>query len=211
MSPLTQSLILLGATALVSGLLAPFIVNRIQVSNQQRLKIHEAALTRQSKIIEEQGAFIHRLSNLLWEFQLTLIAPLYYGQAAFQGVTWHVPAADTDESSSNTPESRLSPYEDAAKKYMQNADRLLGSIRAEIGGAVRLVPPDKWAALKDLYYRELLPLDVAVTQLIGDGPTEADAREWSEKHTYILEDLAAILDETVDDLAESLNLKYRGT
>jgi hypothetical protein len=101
------------------------------------LKIFEADLTRQSKIIDEQGALVQRLSSLLWEFQLTLIGPLYYGQSVFRREV-----AGVDDQDSATP-TALKPYEDAAKNYLTNAGRLLGSIRAEIGGAMRLVPFDQ--------------------------------------------------------------------
>jgi hypothetical protein len=84
MSTLLNGLVLLFATALISGLLAPWIVNRMKTKNQQRLKVFEADLTRQSKIIDEQGAMIQRLSSLLWEFELSLIAPLYYGHSIFR-------------------------------------------------------------------------------------------------------------------------------
>jgi hypothetical protein len=200
MSRLVEGLILLAATALVSGLLVPFVVNRIQVANQKRLKAYEADLARQSKIIEEQGALIQRLSGVLWEFQLTLIAPLYYGQPTFR----------TSRVLSSSGQPHASPYQDAAANYLANAGRLLGSIRAEIGGAVRLVPADQWSILKELYYSELLRLDLQVTQLIlKGGPTEENTKEWMKECSYVLRDLAVILDRTVDGLAASLALKYR--
>ncbi len=207
MSRLVEGLILLAATALVSGLLAPFVVNRIQVANQKRLKAYEADLARQSKIIEEQGALIQRLSGVLWEFQLTLIAPLYYGQPTFR-TSQQSPKQNRVSSSSGQPHA--SPYPDAAANYLANAGRLLGSIRAEIGGAVRLVPADQWSILKELYYDELLRLDLQVTQLIlKGGPTEENTNEWMKACSYVLSDLAVILDRTVDGLAASLGLKYR--
>jgi hypothetical protein len=155
MSPLAQGLILLAATALASGLLAPYIVNRIQVANQQRLKIHEADLARQAKVIEQQEALIQRLSSLLWEFQVAIIAPLYYGQPAFR---LQQSTNEQDESSSGNAQSKSSAYDDAAKNYVANAGRLLGSIRAEIGGALRLVPADQWNILRELYYKGIAAL-----------------------------------------------------
>ena len=206
MPPLVQGLILLAATALVSGLLAPYIVNRIQVANQQRLKTYEADLARQSKIIEQQEALIQRLSSLLWEFQLVLIAPIYYGQPAFR---LQQSTNEQGESSSGAVQSKTSAYDDAAKNYMANAGRLLGSIRAEIGGALRLVPADQWSILKELYYKELLPLDMQVTKRVLEGPTNENEGKWTQLHKYILHDFAEILDKTVDGLAAALSLKYR--
>jgi hypothetical protein len=176
------------------------------VANQQRLKTYEADLARQSKIIEQQEALIQRLSSLLWEFQLALLAPIYYGQPAFR---LQQSTDQQEESSSGDAQSKASAYDDAAKNYVANAGRLLGSIRAEIGGALRLVPADQWNILKGLYYKELLPLDVEVTKLILEGLSNENQGEWSRWHRYILHDLAEILDKTVDGLAAALNLKYR--
>ncbi len=195
MSPLINGLILLAATALVSGLLVPYIVNAIQVASQQRLKRYEADLARQSKIIEEQAGLISRISDLLWEFQLTLIAPIYYGQPGFR-------------SSQRLALSGANTYEEATKGYLTNAGRLLGSVRAEIGAAVRLVPIEQWNTLKDLYYQELLPLDLRVTELIFEGPTDENGNRWRREHQYILNSFAKILDKTIDDLAIALDLKY---
>jgi hypothetical protein len=195
MSPLISGLILLAATALVSGLLAPYIVNKIQVANQQRLKRYEVDLARQSKIIEEQEALIRRISGLLWEYQLALIAPFYYSQPQFRY-------------SQRAVQSESNLYGKAAEYYLANVVRILGSIRGEIGAAVRLVPAEQSNDLKKLYSK-LLSLDVEVTKLILAGRTEDNEDKWSVQHDYILNDFALILDETIDGLAIALDLKYK--
>ena len=208
MSALRDGLILLLVTALVSGVFAPFVVNRIQTKNQERLKVFEADVARQSKIIEEQAALITRMSTVLWEFQLTVIAPLYYGQP---GLRRGGPRETQSQDSLPDPsrEAQMEPYEDAAKNYLANAGRILGTIRAEIGGAVRLVPARQSKALRDLYYQELLDLDLKVTRLITQGPTGENEKEWQTTQSYILRDLAVKLDSVVDELAEALGLKYQ--
>jgi hypothetical protein len=192
MTGLEDSLVLLFTTAVLSGFLVPFILNKVQVRSQQRQKQFEADLARQATVIEEQVALIERLSTVLWEFQLTLIAPLYYGQFF------------------DIPTSELESYKEAAKKYLSEAGRLLGLIRTEIGKAVRLVPREQWLKLRNLYYDELLQLDLKVTPLILSGPTNADPREWRETQGYAVHNLADIIDATVDELAETLKLKYLG-
>lgn len=114
-----------------------------------------------------------------------------------------------DEQGLATP-TALKPYEDAAKTYLTNAGRLLGSIRAEIGGAVRLVPFDQWTKLKALFYQELLRLDLEVTKLVMQGPDRGNSQDWLRVQSYVLQDLAAVLDDTIDGLAAALSLKYRG-
>lgn len=194
MTKLEDNLVLLITTAVLSGLLVPFILNRVQVRSQRRQKQFEAELARQAKVIEEQVTLIERLSTVLWDFQLTLIAPLYYGQRSF-------PETQTSEPGA---------YEEAAKKYLSEASGLLGSIRTEIGRAVRLVPRDQWLKLRNLYYDELLKLDLEVTHLILSGPVNADPASWHQTQNYAVNTLAEIVDAAVDELAETLQLKYLG-
>jgi hypothetical protein len=193
MTGLEQSLILLLTTAALSGFLVPFILNRVQIQNQQRQKQFDADLARQTKVIEEQAALIERFSTALWEFQLALIAPLYYGQ-------WPSLKVQTAE---------IGAYEEAAKKYLSDAGSLLGSIRAEIGKAVRLVPHELWLNLRNLYYEELLRLDQSVTDLISTGLTDENSSEWRRTNTYAVTRLAEIIDTTIDEIAEKLQLKYK--
>jgi hypothetical protein len=206
MSRLVEGLILLLATASISGFMVPFIVNRVQVRNQQRLKTFEADLARQLKIIEEQGALVQRLSVTLWECLSLLIDPIHYGQSTLRNLEL---AAKTDlESKSPEHQSRPTMYDQAVSQYLDNCTRLLGSIRADIGSAVRLVPEDQIRILKRLWYEELLPLDLIVTRLILVGPTPSNSKEWAKTHSRILEDLAKKLDTTIDGLAAALGLKY---
>jgi hypothetical protein len=193
MTGLEQSLILLGTTAALSGFLIPFILNRVQIQNQKRQKQFDADLARQTKVIEEQVALIESLSNTLWEFQLALVAPLYYGQ-------W---------STSKLQANETGAYEEAKKKYLSDASRLLGAIRVEIGKAVRLVPREQWVNLRDLYHNDLLKLDQRVTDLISTGLSDANRQSWHEMNNYIVNGLAEIIDITIDEIAEKLELKYQ--
>jgi len=99
------------------------------------------------------------------------------------------------------------PYDAAVAKYFATAGDLLGAIRSEIGKAVRLVPEDLWNDLKHLYYRELLPLDLAATSLLLDGPSKMNQVEWSKLQQRVLTDLAVDIDETIDRTARVLLLK----
>src|SRR5207245_1386556 len=80
----------------------------------------------------------------------------------------------------------------------------------EIGKAVRLVPQEQWLKLRHLYYDELLELDLRVTHLILPGPTDANHASWQETQNYAVNDLAEIVDGLVDEIAETLHLKYLG-
>jgi hypothetical protein len=190
MSPLAQGLILLLATALISGLLVPLVINRVQARNQQRLKEFEGYVARQSKVIDDQVRFLERLADALWAYELMLIAPLYYGQSSLY-----------------RKQGDSGPYGAAVTKYFEHASDQLGVIRSEIGKAVRLVPEDMWNDLKNLYYRVLLPLDLAATDLLLDGPSESNHAEWSKLQQRVLTDLAIAIDQAIDRTAEVLSLK----
>jgi hypothetical protein len=71
-----------------------------------------------------------------------------------------------------------------------------------------LIPDDQTTLLKRLFYGELLRLDLAATQLFSEGPTSGKLTKWSEMQSYILNDLAAKLDSTIDGFAAALGLKY---
>jgi hypothetical protein len=75
-------------------------------------------MTRQSKIIEEQGALVQRHSSHLWEYQLLLIAPLYYGQPGLRRRRATGSANGEPESQENG--LRLDTYEAAVERYWDN-------------------------------------------------------------------------------------------
>jgi hypothetical protein len=64
--------------------------------------------------------------------------------------------------------------------------------------------------LKNLFYQELLRLDLEITKLVMQGPDRGNSQDWLRVQSYVLEDLAAVLDDTIDGLAAALSLKYRG-
>jgi hypothetical protein len=209
-STVYDGLVLILATAAISGLLVPAIVNRIQVQNQRRLKTFEAELARQGKIIEEQGEFVTRLSTLLWEYQLAAIAPLYYGQPGM-GAAGSAVASPSSSRGPSSDESGFSPFHDARTRYLTDATSLLGAIRAQVGGAVRLVPDRTWLVLRALYYDHLLHVDLRVTRLLLSDPSQVNDRNWAELHSFILDDLATLFDRTIDELSDVLKLKYTET
>jgi hypothetical protein len=193
-SGLRDSLILLLATAALTGLLAPLVIGIVQTRNQRRLKSFEADIARQTKIIDDQVSFLDRFADALWTYQLLLIAPLYYGQFGMH--------------SSPTPaDQEATPYVASRSDYFTQSSLQLGTIRAEIGKAVRLVPMETWNLLKDLYYKQLLQLDLDVTRLLVDGPNEANASRWQTAQERVLVELAGAIDQIVERLADDFSLK----
>jgi hypothetical protein len=71
-------------TAGVSGLGVPLVLKHIDEARTQELKNREAALSRQSKIIDAQAAFLDELSQVLWEWRYTAMKITYYGSSGKQ-------------------------------------------------------------------------------------------------------------------------------
>lgn len=60
---------LLLATAALTGLLAPLVLKEIEDSKARELRTHEAALARQSKVIDAQSQFLEDLSEAAWKWR----------------------------------------------------------------------------------------------------------------------------------------------
>lgn len=180
-----ESLILLLITVGLTGFLAPLLIQRIDARRIREQKIFEATLVRQSKIIDAQVKLIEDLSTLFWEYQLLLIAIPYYRQFKNRDL-----------------------YQPALFAYEEKAGPLLGKIRAEISKALRLTPSPVFQELNQLYYEQLLPLDLQVSHLAAkDIAGKESESEWGKLHRFAVEDLAEIVDNTLDNLAKELNLK----
>ena len=137
-----EKAVILLSTAVITGILVPYLFKIIDHRRNIEQKIFEAELSRQSKIIDTQVKLIEDLSSSLWEYQLSLIAVPYYRQF---------------------PDRKLFPA--ALKAYEENSGKLLSKIRAEISKALRLTPHPIYQELKELYYNQLLPLDLKVSEL----------------------------------------------
>ena len=179
-------ILLLIAAGLIS-FLAPQISRRIDARRFTEQKLFEAELTRQNKIIDAQANLLEDLSTLLWDYQLLLIAVPYYRQF-----------------------NKRDLYQSALNAYEEKAENLLGKIRTEISKALHLTPAPVFEALNQLYYDQLLSLDLRVTQLAVLDSTQVNTdQEWAELHKFAVEELSGIVDNAIDNLASELNLKAK--
>jgi hypothetical protein len=180
-----EKIVLLLLTAGLTGFLVPLLFRLIDQRKHAQQKLFEADLARQTKIIDAQVKLIEDLAQLLWEFQLLLIAVPYYRQ--FEGRDLYSPAL---------------------KAYEKGAGNLLGRIRAEISKALRLTPRFMYQRLKDFYYKRLLELDLKVSMLAQRDKAGANVQdEWSELQRFAVYELSEIVDKLIDDLAKALGLK----
>ena len=178
-----ENTLMLLLTAGLTGVLVPLLFRSIDQRRNREEKVLEADLARQSKIIDAQVKLLEDLSGLLWEYEILLVAVPYWRQF---------------------PERNMYPA--ALKAYEENKGKSLGRIRAEISKSLRLVPQDVFQELWGLY-QQLLPWDLELTQLAASEGHHDRADEWRKLHQYALNDLAKIIDATIDKLASELDLK----
>ena len=174
-----EKIVLLVAAAGLSGLLVPVITAKIANTRLQEQKLFEAELARQTKVIDAQVQLLEQLAELLWEYQLLAIDVSYYHFAKDQNL-----------------------YTTASKKYEEKAGTILCKIRAEISKSLRLTSPQMYQKLKNLYYKELLGLDLRVRNLV-DGHDN----KWAEFNNYAVRELSEIVDIILNDLARELKLR----
>jgi hypothetical protein len=180
-----EKAVILLLTAGLTGILVPLLFRLIDARRNKEQKIFEAELSRQSKIIDSQVKLLEDLSSLLWEYQLLLIAVPYYRQF---------------------PERDLFPA--ALKAYEENAGKLLSKIRAEISKALRLTPYPIYQEIKEFYYKQLLSLDLKVSQLAtSDARNQDKTGEWHKLNNYAVSELSEIVDNLINKLANELKLK----
>jgi hypothetical protein len=187
---------LLILTAGVTGFLVPYVLKVVDERKAQRQKdidgrrlkeqkYYEAALARQSKIIDAQVLLLDNLATLIWEYQLLAIEVSYYD-----------------------PIGQFDLYSNAAKEYDKRTGSIFARIRAEISKALHLASTETYEELKRLYYEDLLPIDRKLGELMKKQHTaEERIQEWYDFNAYAVYALASIVDEALNKLAKELRLK----
>jgi type II secretory pathway pseudopilin PulG len=202
-----ESIILLILGAVLTGFLIPLVFKNIDARklreqkavderklqeqkevDERRLRAQkefEADLARQSKVIESQVQLLENLAQLLWEYQLAAIEVSY-----FVGLDRDLYAA-------------------AVQRYHEKSGSMFSRIRAEISKALRLTPTATYRELKDLYYRQLLPLDSKLAGLImmQQNSTEKRVAGWHEFNQFAVFQLSEMVDDALNNLARELRLK----
>jgi hypothetical protein len=149
-----QNVALIVITAGLTGLLVPTVKAFMDQRHYRRQKDYETDLTRQTAILEAQVELLETLSDVLWEYVLSLIEVSYY--------------------KCNGDEERFSKALDA---YEDESGPRFGRMQAEFSKARRLVSPDRWRELQDLY-AVFLKLDTGIASLRASE----DLAQWSSQH-----------------------------
>ena len=178
-NPFLEKIGILAATAAMSGLLIPVITQNMAHTRLLEQRQFETELARENEIIKAQVKLIENLSDLLWEYQLLAIEVTYY-----------------------QPHEDQTNYIAAVADYDAKAGDLLGKIRSEISKSIRLTSLDTYDQLIEMYYGELIELDVNLRMLI-----EGASNDWHRLNQYAVFELSVKVDNLINDLAMQTNLK----
>lgn len=178
-----ESLVLLGATALLTGVLAPIIVgitNRNRLNEQKR---YEEELKRETAFFDAQAAFLKEFSTAVWDFLEQALAVSYAG--------WLDP----------------NRFEERWEAYERESFALLGHIGSQITLARTLFSSETADRLDDFYGKWLEgDFERGLSNRARDPATTPD--QWGAWHAPMHRDgqeRAAALIRTV---AEEAGLTY---
>jgi hypothetical protein len=179
-----ESLILLGVTALLTGVLAPVIVG---ITNRRRLneqKQYEEELKRETALLDAQTEFLREFSTAVWDYQEKALAVSYSG--------WLEPER----------------FKERWDEYAKESFALLGRIGSQVSMG-RILFSAQTADKLLGFYREWLQgyFDIRLSALARDDNTTASEwRAWHDPMHREIEDRATALIRTV---AEEADLTYQ--
>jgi hypothetical protein len=179
---LLRSLILLGATALVTGVGVPIVLRHVDEGRAARAKDKDARLARQQKVIEAQSKLLDDLSSLLWRWRYLSMRVAYYGLLGGG-----------------------ERYERAQQEYDTEVWGVFDSVRVEISRARRLASQRAYEILLRFYEDQLVELD---KDLMNARDTAAADRRalYFELNKRIYGETSARIDTVLHDLAHQLGL-----
>lgn len=180
-----QKLVLLLIGAVISGFGIPYVLNVIDSRKLRSQKEFEAALSRQSKLIDAQSALLDELTRLLWKWRYLAKGVVYYGARG-----------DPDR------------FDTARKAYEDTVWGLLDEFRTEISRSRRLVSEKAFVDLNLLYEYVVHDLDQKVSNLANSG--RMDSKVCTELADRFSKEVSKKLDDALYQLAGELNLTSRG-
>jgi hypothetical protein len=141
---LAEKLILLAATAVLSGFLVPYILKRIELQRATYEKDRDADRSRQEKLIASQSEFLDKLTETVWQWRYMAVRLTYYGGGD-----------DTAQ------------YDNAARAYAGEFWPVLHALRVEISKSYRLVSADMLDRLKS-FYQEVVKIDLDLQAIASE-------------------------------------------
>nr|WP_314863569.1 hypothetical protein [uncultured Undibacterium sp.] len=135
-------------TALLAGLIAPLILKIVEAQKAESLKRLEAALSRQTKVIEAQSTLLDELTRAIWGWRYLIMRVTYAG-------------------SSGSQDSLNAAWNDYSDKVWDS----LHDIRVQITRSRRLVSQTAYESLQDEYKR-IVEIDRRLSGIMQLDPNE---------------------------------------
>lgn len=180
----TQSLVLLVVTALLTGLVVPYVLKTVEYRKSTEQREREAASKRQAEIIAAQSKFLDELTTQLWGWRYMSMKVTYYGGTG-----------SADE------------YASASQDYNAAVWDSLNQLRNQISRSRRLVSENAYQRLVSLYDLTLVALDKQLSQArFLEHDLERRGR-FVELNHYIYESVTQDIDTILDELAAEMELK----
>jgi len=181
-NPLVQSLTVALVTGVLTGILVPVVKGKVDAQTGERQKRLEAALARQTRVIETQSDLLRETADALWSLRMSMLKVAYYWQEG-----QHVKA------------------EAAWQHYEEGAWDLFAKFRTEISRSARVSTPNAHDRLRRLYYDTLIPLDERLgrtqrDQLDGKHP------DWNALYTDIFGTISDDIEAALLALGRELQL-----
>jgi hypothetical protein len=181
-----EKVVILLLTALLSGLLVPYVLKRVDEAKSAEQKTLEADLARQARVIEAQSKFLDEITETLWRWRYLSMKVAFYG-------------GENHEAAS---------FEAAFKEYDSQIWDVLSTLRNRITKSRRLASENSYKTLVSLYDR-IVEIDAQLTKVSREPPTFDRSVELSKLNELIRWEITEKLDEVVDSLAKELRLKSR--
>ncbi len=186
---LIDNLILLGAAAVVTGLLVPVITARVSARRVAQQRVAEEDLARDSKFIEAQTEFLDGVSTELWRFAGKLLAVSYY-----------------------RTEGSAEQFVDAWRRYDDSAFDELFGLRALVSRGQLLVSDEAKQQLSDLHVWLFGDIDPHLTSAARSSPKELDqqaAQSWRQTHVRTMSEVFVRIDGVLATIARDVGVTAR--
>ena len=178
-----QNVLLLGLTALLTGLLIPYILGNVEYRKTAQQKEREAELARQARIIEAQAKFLDDISATLWQWRYLSMKVAYYGSQPADG-----------------------RYSQAEQQYDEQLWDVFSMTRNEISRSRRLLSDQSYQQLLALYKDEMVPLDQEILAARSSEERPDRMEAFFNLNSKIYGPISSRIDETLNDLATELGL-----
>jgi hypothetical protein len=148
--------LLLILTAVLTGLLVPFINAILADQKFREQRRFEAELARQAKIIDAQNELLGELEKIVYGFQLRALALAWY----------------------KTQDKNSAKYQESLKAYEDSSWVFFSDMHTRLGKARRLTSPKVYEELEK-FYSALRELDSNLVKLVRKDTTEEEWKAFS--------------------------------